>query len=66
MYGGGSGGLEIIPHVPTYVQYGIFFIGFVLVTFSPTVYGGGSGGLEIIPHVPTYIQYGIFTLGLCL
>ena len=46
MYGGGSGGLEIIPHVPTYVQYGIFFIGFVLVTFSPTVYGGGSGGLE--------------------
>ena len=43
----------------------VFFIGFVLVTFSPTVYGGGSGGLEIIPQ-PTYIQYGIFTLGLCL
>ena len=24
VYGGGSGELGLIPHVPTYVQYGIF------------------------------------------
>ena len=30
VYGGGSGALEIIPHVPTYVQYGIFSLGLCL------------------------------------
>ena len=69
VYGGGSGELGLIPHIPTYVQpdsvrYGLIFMfiwTFVFVTFSPTVYGGGSGGLGLIPHIPTYVQYGIFT-----